>query len=467
MRAAVLATSPAWRRALLALAALLAAVLVRQLYTAGAPLPGLRGPGVYPVAALVALCLAGYALPGGWRRAPLAAGALAFAVFVANDRVIASGDTHGTALLPYRIVRDRSLTLDGLIPPPAPYWVVERGGHAWSRYPVAAAVLAVPVYLPAALGPGRPGALPQTEKLAAALFSAVSVGFVLAALRRAGAPPWLVVAATALYALASPVLSTTSQALWQHGPGVLGLSGALWAALRARDDDRWAAVAGAFCGLAIAARPTDVILAAGVVAALAARGWRPLALGVLGTLPGPVLVAAYQVVAFGSPWATGYGSEAAAFTTPLGEGLWAVLLSPTRGLLAFVPWAAVGALGLARGARRDPLAAGVAVATAATLVMYARWHGWWGGWCYGPRLLADVTPALALGLAYAAPWPRRALVPALAATGMLALALNGIGAFASRSAVAQAVYTADGASLAMEGWRWPPARLLGLGARSR
>ena len=84
-----------------------------------------------------------------------------------------------------------------------------------------------------------------------------------------------------------------------------------------------------------------------------------------------------------------------------------------------------------------------------------------------PRRNRVLAVPLALGLAYAAPWPRRALVPALAATGMLALALNGIGAFASRSAVAQAVYTADGASLAMEGWRWPPARLLGLGARSR
>jgi hypothetical protein len=466
VRSAVAATSPAWRRAPLALAILLALVLLRQLYTSGAPLPGLRGPGLYPVSALLALCLAAWALASGWRRAPVAAGALAFAVFVANDRVIASGDTHGTALLPYRIVRDRSLTLDGLFPPPAPYWVAERGGHAWSRYPVATAVLAVPVYLPAALGPGRPGALPQLEKIAAALFSALSVAFVLAAVRRAGAPPWLVLTATVLYAFASPVLSTTSQALWQHGPGVLGLSGALWAALRARDDERWAALAGALCGLAIAARPTDAVLAAGVLAGLAARGWRPLALAAAGTLPGLALVAAYHLVAFGSPWATGYGGEATAFTMPLGEGLWAVLLSPTRGLLAFVPWAAIAALGLARGARRDPLVAGVAVAAVATVALYAKWHGWWGGWCYGPRLLSDLTPALALGLAHVA-WPRRALVPALAATGIVALALNGIGAFASRSPVAQAVYTADGAALAMEGWRWPPARLLGYGARRR
>jgi len=30
-----------------------------------------------------------------------------------------------------------------------------------------------------------------------------------------------------------------------------------------------------------------------------------------------------------------------------------------------------------------------------TLVFYSRWSTYWGGACYGPRLLADVTPALA------------------------------------------------------------------------
>ncbi|HEX7623257.1 MAG TPA: hypothetical protein VF400_06765, partial [Anaeromyxobacteraceae bacterium] len=171
-----------------------------------------------------------------------------------------------------------------------------------------------------------------------------------------------------------------------------------------------------------------------------------------------------QTVAFGSPWATGYGAESVDFTTPLGEGLWAVLMSPTRGLLTFVPWVAVAALGLARGARRSALVAGVAAGSAATVVLYAKWHAWWGGWCYGPRLLSDLTPVLALGLAFTAGWPRRILVPALVATGVAALALNGLGAFASRSPAAQAVYTADGAAQAMEGWRWPPARLLGAAA---
>ena len=455
---------PGRRRAVLRGVALAAALLfglclARQLYTQGAPLLGLRGPLVYPLSALAALTVAALALSYGWPRAPVAAGALALAVFVANDRVIASGDTHGAALLPYRILRAGTLTLDGLAPEPRPYWIVERHGHAWSRYPVTAAVLALPVYLPAALGPGKAGGLPEAEKLSAALLCALSVGFVLAALRRAGAPDGLVLASTSLYALASPVLSTAAQALWQHGPGVLGLSGALWAARRARDGARFGLLAGLFCGLAVAARPTNVLLAAGILVGLAPRGLRTLAWGLAGALPFPALLAAYQAAVFGAPWATGYGAESALFTLPLGEGLWAVLFSPTRGLVAFVPWVAVAAAGLVAGARRDVLLRSVAVATVATLLLYAKWHAWWGGWCYGPRYLADLTPVWALGLASTAAFPRRVLLPALAVTGVAALLLNGLGAFASRSPAAQAVYVADGARLAMEGWRWPPARL--------
>jgi hypothetical protein len=444
----------------LACSFVLAFVLVRQLYTSGAPLLGLKRPAIYLPAGLAGAALAAWASLGGWRRAPVAAAGLAFAVFLANDRLLASGDTHGAALLPYNILRRGSLSLDGLAPSPPPYWVVERGGRSWSRYPVAAAVLALPVYLPVALGPGRPGALPQAEKLAAALLCAASVGFVLAGARRFGAPPWLAVTLTLLYAVGSPVLSTASQALWQHGPSVLAISAAIWAALRAREDPGYDLVAGACCGLSIAARPTDALVAAGVLTAAVARGWRPLARTVAGAAVPLVLVLGYQAAVFGSPLVTGYGQEAGSFTNPFGEGLAALLLSPTRGLLAFVPWAALSALGFALGGRRDVLLAGLSVGVAATIALYARWHVWWGGWCYGPRLLADLAPVLALGLAPLAALPRRLIAPWLVAAGLVAAALNGFGVFASRSQVARDVYDVRDAREAMEVWRWPPARLL-------
>jgi hypothetical protein len=328
------------------------------------------------------------------------------------------------------------------------------------------------VYLPAALGPGRPGQLPQVEKLAAAVLCAVSTGFVLAAALALSAPRALAAAAALLYAAGSPILSTASQALWQHGPGALALSAALWAALRARSTAReggralaFDLAAGLACGVAVAARPTNVLLAAGVLAATAARGPRPAAAAALAASPPVLLVLAYQAMAFGSPFATGYGAEARGFTAPLAEGLQGLLLSPTRGLLAYAPWAALGALGLGRAARRDPVLAGAAAGAVATVLLFARWHAWWGGWCYGPRMLVELSPVLALGVAALAGARRSWLAPALAVTGALAVAVNGFGVFASRSPAARAVYDVADAREAMEAWRWPPVAWMGGGRR--
>jgi hypothetical protein len=449
-----------------------ALALVRQIYVSGAPPLAPKHPALYLPAGVAAAALGAWAVLRGWRRAPVAAGAFALVLFLANDRVLASGDTHGAALLPYNLVRRGTLALDGLAPSPPPYWVVERDGRAWSRYPVTAALLAVPVYLPAALGRGRPGALPPLEKLAAALLCAVSAGLVLAAALELGAPRRLAVAATLLYAAGSPVLSTASQALWQHGPGVLAVSAALWAALRARSAARAGASALAFdlaaglaCGVAVAARPTNALLAAGVLAATAGRGLRPLAAAALAAAPPVLFLLAYQAMAFGSPLATGYGAEARAFTAPFAEGLAGLLLSPTRGLLPYLPWAALGALGLARAARRDAVLAGAGAGALATLLLYARWHAWWGGWCYGPRMLAELSPVLALGAAALGGARRAWLAPALAATGALAVAVNAYGVFASRSPAAQAVYAVRDTREAMEAWRWPPVAWLGAGRR--
>ncbi len=89
-----------------------------------------------------------------------------------------------------------------------------------------------------------------------------------------------------------------------------------------------------------------------------------------------------------------------------GVGLMGTLISPSRGLLVFVPitgfifylliryWGGVPQKGLA--------IASIAIVVA-QVMMVASWPAWWGGYCYGPRLETDATPWLAvlaiLGLA--------------------------------------------------------------------
>jgi hypothetical protein len=86
-----------------------------------------------------------------------------------------------------------------------------------------------------------------------------------------------------------------------------------------------------------------------------------------------------------------------------------LLVSPSRGLIVFSPLLLVVGFWAVRYRRFLPFRAlfGVAaVACTLQLLLVSSWKIWWGGHSYGPRLLADVVPWLAL-LAIAAVTARR------------------------------------------------------------
>ncbi len=114
------------------------------------------------------------------------------------------------------------------------------------------------------------------------------------------------------------------------------------------------------------------------------------------------------------------------------------LLSPSRGLLFFVPWCVFSALGAARAFRdpkSDPFFRLLGVAIVAHLSVVSCFPQWWGGWCYGPRFLAETMPEFALLLipalpelfgAELPPEPRRRNVFFTLAAYSLAVAILGI-----------------------------------------
>lgn len=451
------------RSSLLVVAAAHLLLLVLQLYR-GTPLFGLRQPLVLlPAGVIAGAILARELLRGPTRRLPVVAGCLAFLLFVSNDRLIASSDSAPTHLIPYGLLRHGTLSLDPFdLGEPLPYWVSPHEGRRWSEYPVATALLALPVYLPAALGSAPPDASPKLQKLAASLLAALSVGFVMASALLLGASARFAGLVALLYAAGSPVLSTNAQALWQHGAGALAIAASVWTLLRARASAHVVWLAGLLAGLATAARPTNVLFAGAMLLPMLLRGRRTdlLRYGAAAALP-VALVALYNAFAFGAPWSTGYDHAAPKFGAE--SHLVALLFSPTRGLVLYVPWATLAMVGALRGGREEPFYPAAALATASTIVLYAFWPMWWGGWSYGPRLLADVSPLLALCLvplaAASSAWVR----PALLGTGGLAILLHVWFAFSSRSPRMRAVWEIDTAEQAMEWRRFPPAGLL-LGA---
>ncbi len=122
----------------------------------------------------------------------------------------------------------------------------------------------------------------------------------------------------------------------------------------------------------------------------------PLALG-LGV---PLAVLAwYNIVRFGSLVETGYGTEVSAWSTPFFEGLSGLLFSAGRGLFWYMPLVLASMiLGRSFAKRYLPEAICILLSLASLLCLYARWHMWEGGWCWGPRFLVPVIPLLLLPL---------------------------------------------------------------------
>jgi hypothetical protein len=239
--------------------------------------------------------------------------------------------------------------------------------------------------------------------------------------------------ATILFGLGTCLCSVASQALWMHGPATLWLCICL--IFLTRDDaDRGLclAAAGLALGLAIVTRPSTAFFALATgLALLTQRRWRSAAwLGLGGSIPvaGLCLLNWAQ---FGSPILGGYAHENWQDTPPWWLGLGGLLIAPSRGLLVYspalllVPLGAWKLLHCADGrqkAMRGLLWAWLAAA-AVTLLFYARWVEWRGGWCYGPRFLCETMPVLCLLFAFAydglrAAWQRRL------AQGLVALSLG-------------------------------------------
>lgn len=348
---------------------------------------------------------------------------LALVVYNANLRIIATGDTRGSRFLPFAVLRSGSLTLDDFREQVAgffsnPYWVEETGSHLVPRYPIVTPLLVTPLYPPAVVYLERRGWERRTlaftaalmEKLSASTVAALSVGLFYLLLRRR-ASPGIAALLTLAYAFGTNTWATSSQALWQHGPAQLLLVGLLLA-ITGPWTPRRLAVAGVLCGLFIANRPPDVILAGCLALYLAASVpekrllvWFAAPVALIGAL-----AFVYNLHYFGHP--LGHYP----LTSPMGEffsysplwGALGLLLSPGKGLLVFSPFLFfLAARPFVQGPPQDRLLnLCLTLAVVGQLFLYGK-TDWRGGYCYGPRFLIDLLPILI--------WM---LVPVLARTGL-------------------------------------------------
>lgn len=170
---------------------------------------------------------------------------------------------------------------------------------------------------------------------------------------------------------------------------------------------------GAAAGLALLSRP---------------EGRRPAALVRFGLVPLCVLAAhfAWNATRFGSVWDLGYpeaaelGRRLNDFDTPFLTGLFGLLLSPGKGLLFFAPAVCASVFGWRALHRRSPSASTAAIGFfAGSLMLYAKYSAWEGGYCFGPRYLLPALPGLFLGLPFVLASRRKRAVLLLCLLGTL------------------------------------------------
>lgn len=366
-----------------------------------------------------------------------------FLVYVANGRVLGSGDTIPAKYLPLSILREFNFDLDEfpfLYDPVIPYFLQYQNGHVVSAYPVGPALLAVPVYaLPILLGTSAESLwLSHLEKFTAAAIAALSVLFLYFALKRLASPKAVAIV-TGIYAFGTSTFSVSSQALWQHGPSQLFLAMGLYFLVRGLNDPRFTAYAGLPLAAAIACRPTDLLIVLPIAIYVVHTRRDQLFKFVLCSLPPALFLGWYNATYFGSPFLTGYGREAvdpfsSFWGAPFLDGLLGLLISPRAGLLVYSPIFVLSFLGMLDSWKKGGcvLLKYLSLGPLLTILLYSKRFAWWGGLSYGPRYLADLAPILALFLLpgllkIQRIKPLRLTVWALA---LISVGLHGLGAFA-------------------------------------
>jgi len=292
--------------------------------------------------------------------------------------------------------------------------VIEVDGKPFNYHPIGVSVISLPlvwlgmeVYpplLPTLQGVGHS----KFEYVVSSFWAAALVASFFHLLIAVGLARVPALVTTVMFALGTSVWSLAAMALWQHGPLMLMHVWTLYWLHRALDDDRYAKYAGLTLALAFIIRPTAAIPVV-VFSAYVLFGHRrclPAFLALAGLIAIPWL--AYNWAIYDAIMPPSYLGRGPYFTFyNVAEGLAGTLVSPSRGLLIYSPAVLLAGPGLALGWRNTRLRALYRCILAIILghwLLVSSWPHWWGGHCYGPRMMSDLLPFLFLFVGLCVGW---------------------------------------------------------------
>lgn len=332
----------------------------------------------------------------------LAAVALAvlFAAFPVRDK----SDSLLAVPASYRLLTTGTLDVTDYVEVYHPFHGIEWVGEkALPLYPMGASIMALPVVAlfapfygdltdPVPLYFGRWSSL---EGIAAALIGSIATLCLFWVLRSLSGSASVAFWLTAIFALASPTLSTVTRALWQHGPVMVCYLSTFILLIKGRQREElitWAALPTAF---AVVCRPLTGIFVVAVtfyVLLLHRRKFLPFIL--VGCAMAVVWLALIYLN-YGTLLSTYYRFDS--FARPsfvdLSDVWWALLISPSRGLLIYCPYLLVALFFLAsKRLRQEPLVLVSCFMIIGHFLLILVSPNWWGGYSIGPRLMSDNLP---------------------------------------------------------------------------
>ncbi len=353
------------------------------------------------------------------------------------------GDDIPNSVLPFAILRHGTLSFDPLrawaLDPALRELIITVNGRLLSFYPVAPGVLAVPLYVIPALAGFTPSDpfLHNMAKISGALITALSVVVLFWALEKRVSRRWALSAAL-LYGLGTFAFSVSSQALYSHGPAQLGVALGLLGILT--PGGFGATLAGLGLGLAVVSREDSAFFGLAAALYFLFQDRKRLPAYALGAFFPIALNLAYWRWYGGSFRPPYHALQAKMFVSLDWGALLAMLLSPSRGLLPFMPAAVFGLWGAVKACRDKSArwAPYFAAACVATWIFYGFRDSWTGGATFGNRYFSVVAMLLAFFAAEVGPEIGRsaALRRAWAWTFALSILIHATGAFLTWPTVA-------------------------------
>jgi hypothetical protein len=298
-------------------------------------------------------------------------------------------------------------------------------GKPRTIYPIGASLLAIPFVAGYAIvEPNWPSYLqnhfvPETEKFIASVLGAIaSVVFFWVLFIDFRSLP-IALSCTAIFAFATPMWSTASRALWQHGPLVLMLSIAMLLLLAGQRKPSINQFVSIPVALAYIMRPTAItsVFVFTVYIFWCHRDYflKYIAWACLIALPWIAFnFSVYRRMV--PPYYTGGAFDHPNFV----EGLFGNLVSPSRGLFVFSPillFSITGFYFALRDAQHRSLAIAFGSIVGLHCIIIGSASMWWAGHSFGPRFMTDILPFLVyfvsfnfLALSHSGPVIRRSVV---------------------------------------------------------